>query len=240
MITERIDPDDPTAFDEWHGVMWAALSAGREFAVGWAREEMRIAVTRKTPYFERELWAARDEAGQVVGFLYLELPQKDNTSLVFVDVGVLPDRRRQGFGTALVKVAEERITHHGRTIVHSMVHSPLGTETAGQVFARHHGMTVGNADRHRILRLPIERALLEELAVEVADHHRDYRLVSWEDRCPDDLVDAYAALESTFLSEAPMGDLEMENEVFDAARIRANEALMAAAGRRKYTTVAIA
>jgi GNAT superfamily N-acetyltransferase len=240
VITERTDPRDPAAFDEWHAVMFAAVKAGREFAAGWPREEMRIGVTRKTPYFERELWAARDEAGQLVGFLYLELPQKDNTSMIFVDIGVLPERRRQGYGAALAKVAEERITQHGRTIVMAMVHSPLGTETAGQAFARGHGMTVGIADRHRILGLPLEQEFLEQLAAEVADHHRDYRLVSWQDRCPDDLVDAYAALETTFLSEAPMGELELENEVFDAARIRSREDQAIAQGRRGWVTVAIA
>lgn len=240
MTTERIDPQNPAAFDEWHEVLTEAGLAGREFGVEWPLEEMRIALTRTTPYYERELWAARDEAGQVVGFLYLELPQKDNTSLASVDIGVLPDRRRQGYGTALAKVVEERIAHHGRTIVQAMVHSPLGTETAGRAFARGHGMSVGIADRHRILRLPLDQAFLERLAAEVADHHRDYRLVTWQDRCPDELVDAYAALETTFLSEAPMGELEMENEVFDAARIRYREDQSVAQGRRAWVTVAIA
>ncbi|MDX6263499.1 MAG: hypothetical protein QOH84_5187 [Kribbellaceae bacterium] len=240
MITERIDPQDPAAFDEWHGAMTEATTAGREFAVAWPREEMRIAMNQPTPYFERELWAARDDAGQLVGVLYLDLPQKDNTSLVSVDLAVVPDRRRQGYGTALAERLDERVAHHGRSIVHTMVHSPLGEEAAGQAFARAQGLTMGLSDLHRILQLPLDQAFLEELAAELAEHHRDYRLVTWRDRCPDELVDAYAALESTFLAEAPMGDLEMEAEVWDAARVRSREEQSRLQGRRGWVAAAVA
>jgi GNAT superfamily N-acetyltransferase len=240
VITERIDPQDPAAFDEWHATMTEASQAGREFGVSWPREEMRIAVTQESPYFERELWVARDDAGQIAGFLYLDLPQKDNTSLANVDLGVLPDSRRQGYGTALAKVVEERVAHHGRTIVQAMVHSPLGTETAGQAFARAHGLAVGISDMHQILQLPLDQTFLEELAAELAEHHRDYRLVTWQDHCPDELVDAYAALESTFNDEAPMGELATEAEVVDAARIRFREDQSRAQGRRGWTAAAVA
>jgi GNAT superfamily N-acetyltransferase len=222
--------------------MAAAAVGGREFAVFWPREEMRASVVKETPYFERELWAVRDEAGRIAGVVLLDLPQKDNTSLVAVDLGVRPDRRRQGFGTALAQVVEERVAHHGRTIVHTMVHSPLGGagETAGQAFARAHGLKVGITDMHRILELPLAESFLEELAAELADHHRDYRLVTWQDRCPDDLVDSYAALESTFLEEAPMGELEMEAEVWDAARVRFREDQARAGGRSSWISAAVA
>lgn len=240
MITERIDPTDSAAFDEWHGALVEASAAGREFAIWWPLEEMRVALTRRTPYFERELWAVRDEAGAIAGVLYLDLPQKDNTSLVSVELAVVPGRRRQGYGTALAGLLDERVAALGRTIVHTMVHRPLGGEAPGQAFARARGMTMGISDMHRVLQLPLDQGFLEELAAEVAGHHRDYRLVTWRDRCPDDLVDAYAALEGTFNDEAPMGELEMEAEVYDAARIRSREDQARAQGRRSWVTVAIA
>ncbi|NEA34093.1 GNAT family N-acetyltransferase [Streptomyces sp. SID13031] len=220
--------------------MVAAATAGREFPVFWPLEEMRISVTAETPYYEREIWAVRDDGGRIAGVLYVELPQKDNTNLAALDLGVVPDRRRQGFGTVLARLGEERVAHHGRTVVQCMVHSPLGEETAGRAFARAHGLTVGISDMHRILQLPLEESFLEELAAEVAEHHRDYRLVSWQDRCPDDLVDGYAALEGTFLTEAPMGELEVEAEVWDAARVRFREEQARAQGRNSCVTVAIA
>ncbi|WP_405059649.1 GNAT family N-acetyltransferase [Kribbella sp. NBC_01505] len=240
MITERIDPHDPVAFDEWHGVLEAGVTAGREFAVHWPREEMRAVMIRSTPYFAKEIWAARDESGRMVGVLFVDLPLQDNLNLVSMDIAVLPEFRRQGYGTALAALGQERAAEHGRSIVQAMVHSPIDGSAPGQSFARAQGMTVGIVDRHRILRLPLDEAFLTELAAEVADHHRDYRLVSWQGRCPDDLVDGYAALESTFNDEIPLGDLATEAEVYDAARVRSREQQAVAQGRQSWVTAAIA
>ncbi|TDD51528.1 N-acetyltransferase [Kribbella antibiotica] len=201
---------------------------------------MRISLTQPTPYWTHELWAARDETGRMVGVLFVDVPLKDNLSLVSMEIDVLPEHRRRGYATALAAVGEARAAHHGRTIVQAMVHNPLDGSAPGQSFARAQGMTVGIVDMHRILQLPLDEAFLASLAAEVADHHRDYRLVSWQNRCPDDLVDAYAALESTFNNEAPMGDLTMEAEVFDAARIRAREEHTLAQGKHSWVTAAIA
>jgi GNAT superfamily N-acetyltransferase len=240
VITERIDPLDPAAFDQWHAVMAAATAEGREYPAVWSLEEMRIALTRESPYSASEIWVVRTDAGQIAGFLHLHLPLLDNTSLVSADLGVPAEHRRQGYGSALGRLVEERMAHHGREIVHGMVHNPLDGAAPGRAFALAHGMKVGIVDMHRVLQLPVEDGLLESLVSEVADHHRDYRLVSWRDRCPDDLVDAYAVLEGTFLSEAPMGDLEMENEAYDADRIRFREDQAIAQGRQSWVTVAIA
>lgn len=240
MITERIDPRDPAAFDEWYDVMVAGATAGREFAVVWTREEMRAGMLRVSPYWGKEMWAIRDETGKIAGVLWVELPLQDNTSLIVFDINVPPDRRRQGYGTALVRVAEERAAYHGRAVVNGAVSTPLDGVAAGQAFARANGLTVANVEMHRILEVPLEQALLENLAAEVAEHHRGYRLVSWQDRCPDDLVDAYAELESTFMTEAPQGELEMEAEVWDAARVRSREEHARAQSRRGWVTVAIA
>ena len=57
---------------------------------------------------------------------------------------------------------------------------------------------------------------------------------------PEDLLDEFGALVGSLVTEAPMGDLDFEPEVFDATRIRADEKVFEASGRTKYTTVAIA
>ncbi|MGN6132644.1 MAG: GNAT family N-acetyltransferase, partial [Nocardioidaceae bacterium] len=44
----------------------------------------------------------------------------------------------------------------------------------------------------------------------------------------------------SLISEAPMGEMDFEPEVFDATRIRADEKVFEASGRTKYTTVAVA
>jgi len=240
VITERTDPRDQAAFDEWYDVMAAGVTAGREFPIVWTREEMRVSILRESPYFAKEMWGVRDDSGALAGILWIQLPLQDNPSLISLDISVPPERRRQGYGTALAAVAEERAAHHGRTVVHCAVDVPLGGEAAGQAFARANGLTPANVETHRILELPVEQAFLENLAAEVAEHHRGYRLVSWQDRCPDELVDAYAALESTFMTEAPQGELEIEAEAWDAERVRFREDQARAQGRSGWNTVAIA
>jgi RimJ/RimL family protein N-acetyltransferase len=112
--------------------------------------------------------------------------------------------------------------------------------TAGQAFATALGFSAANFEVHRVLELPLADAVLDELSAQAAERHQEYTLRSWRNRCPDDLVDAFAALQTTFILEAPTGDLEVEAEHWDAARVRMYEEQNAAQGRNSWTTVAIA
>nr|WP_238356923.1 hypothetical protein [Kribbella italica] len=112
--------------------------------------------------------------------------------------------------------------------------------TAGQSFAMALGFSAANFEVHRVLELPLASALLDELSAKAAERHQGYVLRSWRDRCPDDLVDAFAALQTTFVLEAPQGDLKVEAVQWDAVRIRRAEELNVAQGRKSWTTVAIA
>jgi RimJ/RimL family protein N-acetyltransferase len=156
----------------------------------------------------------------------------------------------------LGRVLDERAAELDRSVVVTQLEVPLtppgisgvdprnapGVEelTAGQAFATALGFSAANFEVHRILELPLADAVLDELAAEAAERHQGYELRSWRDRCPDDLVDAFAALQSTFLDEAPTGDLELEAEQWDAARVRQAEQRNVAQGRNSWTTVAIA
>ncbi|QNE18988.1 GNAT family N-acetyltransferase [Kribbella qitaiheensis] len=239
--SERIDPRDAEVFDAWYDVHRAAQDEGREFPVSWAREEMRVGMLAESPYSDKELWAVRDDAGAIAGTMYLELPMKDNTALVEVAIGVRADVRRQGYGTALAGMLEERAAAFGRTVLQSAIDVPIdGEQTAGQAFAAAHGLTVANVEVHRVLELPLAEDFLAGLAAKAAEHHQGYELVSWQNRCPDEYVDAYAALQATFNLEAPMGELELEAQTYDAARVRVVEQQSIDQGRNGWITVAVA
>lgn len=66
-----------------------------------------------------------------------------------------------------------------------------------------------------------------------------YRVVQWVDRAPDELVDDVAALEGRMATDIPLGDMDWEPEVWDAARYRAKEAAAAARGRIRLATAAV-
>jgi GNAT superfamily N-acetyltransferase len=242
--SERVDPQDAEAFNAWYDVFRPAVDDGREFAVTWAREELLVAMLDETPYFTRELWAVRDDAGQLAGAMVVDLPMKDNTAVISPNIGVRADARRRGYGAALARTAAERAAQYGRTLVQCQLDVPLAgedaPETAGQAFLEANGLKPANFEVHRILELPLDEAFLESLAAGAAEHHQGYQLVSWQDRCPDEFVDAYAVLQSSFILEAPIGELELEPEIWDEARIRSAEKQRLAQGRHGWTTVAIA
>jgi len=66
-----------------------------------------------------------------------------------------------------------------------------------------------------------------------------YTLHSWRGACPEEWVDQYAELLSLITQEAPLGDFPLENEFFDAARVRSDEAAVARQGRVMQVSLAL-
>jgi GNAT superfamily N-acetyltransferase len=64
------------------------------------------------------------------------------------------------------------------------------------------------------------------------------RCSTWRGACPDDWVDEYAELRRMLMSEAPSGDAGLEDEHWDAARVRKDEADLVRVGRQMQVVVA--
>ena len=176
---------------------------------------------------------------------FVELPMMDNRHLARVEVATHPDHRGRGYASALLEHLTAVAVSHGRSTLNAdaawSVHGrPDGVGTPHADFLTRHGFSFSLGDVKRALDLPVDDALLERLAAEAANRHRDYRLRDFVGPVPEDLLDEFGALVGSLITEAPMGDLDVEPEVFDAARIRADEEVFAASGRTKYTTVAVA
>ncbi len=65
-----------------------------------------------------------------------------------------------------------------------------------------------------------------------------YELLTWRGRCPDELVDGYAALRRLMVQEVPSGDAGLENEHWDATRVRHEEEQWARQRRVAQVSVA--
>lgn len=200
-----------------------------------------------------------DRPRDVVGAAYLRAPLRGNTHLVEADVLVHPDHRRQGIGTALLAEAERRTRASGRRLLvvvgdHGPEPAPddpgvltpptgSGRVAADDPFARFatgHGLRLEQAERYSVLPLPVDPDRLARLRAEAeAVAGPAYRLVTWQDRCPDEWVDDLALLETRMSTDAPSGGLEIEEDPWDAARVRAAEAMSEAAGRGSLTTAAV-
>jgi RimJ/RimL family protein N-acetyltransferase len=101
------------------------------------------------------------------------------------------------------------------------------------------GFDLALTEVQRELRLPVGDSVLAGLADGAARAHTAYTLRSWVGPVPDDLLEGWARLTSTLVTEAPMGDLEVEQEAVSTDAVREHEAVIERQGRTKYNTVAI-
>lgn len=188
-------------------------------------------------------------AEAVVGSVYLIMPTQSNQHLCHLELMVHPRHRGQGVGTALLTEAERLAAERGRgTLIGSTEHGgeppadapgvlepPTGSgriaaDDGSARFALRHGYVLEQAERYSVLQLPVPGDHLTALLADAEAHAGDeYRVVTWTDRAPDAWLDGFALLNTRMSTDTPQGALEMEEDPWDAARIRSAEDDIAAA-----------
>jgi len=176
--------------------------------------------------------------GTVVGALRLLLPVRDNTTVAYVDLAVHPGARRRGVGSALLAEAGRIAAAAARTTMVAEVDEPV-PGTAGRAFARHHGWTCDLEESRRDLVLPVDEARLAALEEEARAAGAEYEVLTWRDRTPDALVEDRALLGRRMSTDAPSGDVPVEEEHWDVARVRETEDAHVARGRTVLTGGAV-
>lgn len=223
-----IDVDDAEAFDTFHDVY--LRSSTRPFDAPWLAIEKRVNLTDDA-WMAKVAVVGRDENGSIVAAGWCVLPLSDNTTFAFVEVFVPPEHRRRGHGTAVLDHLLAIARADGRTRAFSMPAWAVDAEgDAGRWFAEARGFTLDMLDAIRELALPSSLPTLE-----VAP---GYTLDTWRGPCPDEWIDEYAELRRILTSEAPSGDAGLEDEHWDAARVRKDEADLERVGRTMQVVVA--
>lgn len=223
----RLAPHDPQ-FAALHALYLRTQQ--RPFDAPWALEELRANLSDDA-YAQHVVLLALDD-GDPVGCAWVELPLQDNRETVFVEVHVVPERRRRGVGSALLERCRAVAREHGRSRVYAETTWDVAETTGpGLAFAEHHGFGVDLLDAIREQPLP---------APPVEAPLRDgYTAVAWR-ICPPQWLEQYAHLRHLILTEAPAGPSGIEGEYFDAARIRHEEERWASVGRTGQIVAAIA
>ena len=117
---------------------------------------------------------------------------------------------------------------------------PEGRDEFGEEFAARFGYAAAQVVLRSSLALPADRDRLAGLLDEVGRDGADgYRTQTHWDGIPDELLEGRAELSRRMSTDVPLGDLELEEEVWDADRVRTQYETVAAMGRRVVDTFAV-
>jgi GNAT superfamily N-acetyltransferase len=179
-------------------------------------------------------WLYRDGTGKLIGKFKFFQPGRENLHLTGIEVLVHPAHRRRGLGTRLHEQALRMARESGRRL--------LTTETIdapGPVaFAEKLGFQRGGSEIQRRQDLSeVDLAQVEALRKQAAEVASDYRLLRIAGAVPSELIDSVAVLTAA-INDAPTDDMDVEDHVYNADRIRAFERAQAGWGRKLYRLIA--
>jgi len=176
---------------------------------------------------------------ELLGSLEFGLPLRDNLHLmddIYVQVRV--EARRRGIGSALWREARRIAAERGRTSTvawsQHLAEASSGSERLipptgvghipidrATLFAQSLGLELAQVERESRLLLPVDPSLLSALRAEAeARALPDYEVVTWVGPTPEEHLERVAEMNRTLSADAPTGDLDWEEEVWDAERVR--------------------
>ena len=236
-----VDARDDRAFDEWFAVLRATDLERWPDGPGWQRaERLAQALDEQGPEEHRCLVARRH--GRVVGIADLEMFRRENRHVARTDVRVLPEHRRRGAGTALVEAAERMARAAGRTELGGMDEIPdpgrvrgLGEPVRAPATGSR-SRCAWSGDGLTCRSSPARRPPCA--ASPGTARPPATRCSRFADRWPDEYLADRCELGRRMSTDVPVGEQQLDEEIWDGARVRALEAGLAAQDRAKVTTAA--
>ena len=173
------------------------------------------------------------DGARPVVFGALHLSEWDNRDLGWVEVQVHPSYRGQGHGAAMLRHLEKVGTEAGR---HSFG-TDAWDDSLGVPFVERHGYERRSADILRRQHLAeLDRSVLDGLHSEAAEAARDYELLRVSS-VPEPLLAGFAELAAS-INDAPLDDLQIEDEVYVPQRVRDYEEATRRRGMTLYRVLA--
>jgi GNAT superfamily N-acetyltransferase len=234
----EVETGDEGRLRSWYDV-WAAAQRHRPEVMVETWEASRRALATPHPSFEFELFEVLRD-GVPAGAGLVNLPQDDNLTVAYADAAVHPDHRRRGVGTAVVAEIERRAREAGRNRVLTEVYEQPEGDGWNVAFAVARGYTLANREGVKAIDLAASEPAWPALEAEVEAHRGPYEIVTWRDRCPDHLVEGFAAALSRIMSLIPQGELDLEDTDFTVERVRDLEGRRRAIGLATFESAAVA
>ena len=231
---DLLDPQQERAAQHWVAVHAAVQrDLFGEKGSAWSLEEIRGFQSSPTGRrISRSAWVG----DRVVGALEVRLPLRDNLHVALLWLSVLPSARCRGVGSLLLAEAERIAAAHDRSTLVVETEWPEGGSDGAERFAAAHGFAVAQTVLRSEQRLPADRACLR--AVVDSAGAADYAIETFVDDMPEDWLSDRAVLQQRMSTDAPTDDLALEEEDWDAARLRETHARARAMGRRVVESAA--
>jgi GNAT superfamily N-acetyltransferase len=160
---------------------------------------------------------------------------EENKHMAQFQVEVLPEHRRRGLGTELLRRAVEVAERHGRRLLMAYTHS---TVPDGEAFLRRIGGQAALAQHVNQLELAgVDRALLRQWQERAKERASGFELVLWEGPPypEEELVTVTAMMEAANL--IPHGDLDVEDFHLTPDQVRELDKVHAQQGYQRWTMV---
>lgn len=241
MTITQLDPADSGAMGQWYDLMVAVARNDLPDSPTPSRREHAARFERPLPTMAEEALLAWD-GDRVVGAASYRLPHAENLGMVYLELIVHPQHRRRGIGTRLLEEVYASARRHHRSLIEVQTVRALpdgvARDEAGYRYLTNRAHRPGaNSIRSRC-QLSGHSGGDQATLDEARTHADGYSLVQWRDAVPEEIIDDVAALQSRLMLDAPNGDLAVEQQVYDADRVRGQESTELDRGHRWYSTAA--
>lgn len=200
---------------------------------------------------DQEYWGQTafiaERAGRILGAVKLSYAKEEGSKTLEFDTAVDPDHWGEGVEESLLAAVEREARELGRSVIQTWtLHRP---ETAGAVLRPSTGWgTIPEDDRQTRFQVmngfelvQVERNSVFDLQGSYEQTERmlaqareaagpDYRLVTWTAPTPAEYLDSFAYAISRMSTDAPQGDLVIEEQKWDAERVRRRDERLKAQG----------
>ena len=169
---------------------------------------------------------------RVIAVLFTEVQFADtNQHLMQINIGVLPQFRRQGIASRLLKLALDVADEHKRTLI---VNDAQDRIPAGGAFAEALGSTAGLKMHTNQLRLAeLDDMLINQWIADAKVTATEFELCFLDGPLPEEDIDELVAMMHV-MDSAPTDNLEVEDEKVTPERIREWEASMQRRGVTRW------